>query len=929
MKKVFFASMVAALSLLLFSCSNFFSSSSPDNDSIAPNGKALVHFSVGKSGARTIMPLDFTANDVDMIYLSAEKLSPENEYVSYEFSEGLTRLSWSRGTPDEDVITRFQESTIALEYGTYNLKLELCEEAGEGSYKMIQSGEIKAQPINANTELTFIMEYKSKGDISISISWGFDGDRNRIGKIDAGLYTIASMGAAKADDDIPGGAEKTLTITEDGSSATATGSFSSVNNGSYLIKLRFYSEGAENPFSTITDIIKVNGYKTNYELSLEPDKLNLQYKVTFDPNGGTWVGGSTERLTTTRNMYSGFIPPAEVSKSGFVLVGWYSFEDDVPSEDLTKGTPSDRLAPAPDKDYTLYAVWGHSVGGSFTTDNRALIIKTDAGDKIYQNSKIKLSVTDSAGEPVTAGVTYDAKILYKGQDINELGGKTYYTVGGGVITLNGTKNPLPEAKYQLYVTASRSVAIGGGDQSVTSSQTFNVELGKGFATPESQIALYNKGNASPPYYNYLVDPDGGTSSMFTVSFYSDKNCTAFDADGNFYCLNGKTLRSTNSAFPFDGILLSLDGEDYYNKAFVIDLATNTAYAYIQYENLMSLYKYPKLLTDGDAETYTQIMGVTSIPYNGGSSDWMSFSRLVINNNILYALVNDFLVVCDISSGTASYIDELDLNTYMSTTMGLSNPAINDIFALEGAVYILVSESSNGTSSDKNIYRRGSIIKYEPSATEPATHMKNDIKTTPTIANTDITKMTLYYAESLSGSRISDLYTDENERNSVVTVDGLQSKDYTVETAQELLFPDVYALSKDNADEHYLSSPAKVIAVKPKKLVIADDGIAFYTDNDGCLSYKNLNRVVTIDLEEFVVESVQTTAAKFDSEISSYIRSTISLEPLASGGTVVASQEQGYFYVGSGDTWIPIDKAAGESNANTSKTYLSVKPGTTE
>jgi hypothetical protein len=571
------------------------------------------------------------------------------------------------------------------------------------------------------------------------------------------------------------------------------------------------------------------------------------------------------------------------------------------------------------------------VDGSFTTDNRALIIKTDAGDKIYQNSKIELSVTDSAGEPVTAGVTYDAKILYKGQDINELGGKTYYSVDRtqGVITLNGKTTPLPEANYQLYVTASRLVAIGGYGEPVISSQTFNVKLEDRLATPTTQVALYNKSSSDYKYSFYLTDEsDMETADLSQETTYSSsKGGIAFDSNGKFYMLNNNKLISNNT--DANNSDLSSEISSYYNNGFIIDVAKNMSYAYGINELSLYFFKYPSLIANG---TTTDV-----VPYGLINESDYYWQMLAVDNGLLYiyatktidSVTYDYIITYNISSGsTAKKIKEFAFTNYMTSEMGLSNPAINDIFAMEGAVYILVSESSNGTSSDKNIYRRGSVIKYVVSldGTESATHMKNDIKATPTIEKTDIKKMTLYY---VTGSRSSDLYTDGNERNSVVTIDGLPSKDYTEKTAQELLFPDVYALSKDNANEPYLSSPAKVIAVKPKKLVIADDGIAFYTENDGCLSYKNLNRVVTIDLEEFVVESVQTTAAKFDSEISRYLWTSTSLEPLASGGTVVASQEQGYFYVGSGDTWIPINKAAGESNADTSKTYLSVKPGTTE
>ena len=60
----------------------------------------------------------------------------------------------------------------------------------------------------------------------------------------------------------------------------------------------------------------------------------------------------------------------------------------------------------------------------------------------------------------------------------------------------------------------------------------------------------------------------------------------------------------------------------------------------------------------------------------------------------------------------------------------------------------------------------------------------------------------------------------------------------------------------NEGEKSFYGPTRFIAVKPKKLVIADEGLAFYTDNE-LLRYKNVNRVVYVDLENFAVEKIVT------------------------------------------------------------------------
>ncbi|MBB5224810.1 InlB B-repeat-containing protein [Treponema ruminis] len=937
--------------MLLFSCSNFFSSSSSDNES-APNGKARVHFSLGKTDARTIMPEIYTEEDISLVELTAQKIS-EGEAIVYKLDGENEKLSWTSLDDLENV-------SIDIDYGTYTFVLNLSIEDGEENKTvLVQTCTLENQEINAGTkELVFNMQEDS-GDVSIAVSWELRDETNRIGKIKTGLYTIASNGETTIG---ISDAEKTLTIKGADTSVTATGSYASVPSGSYLIKLFLYDNAdATSPFNTITDIIKVNGYKTNYRLDLEFANLNLQYKVTFNPNGGLWEGGSEDSITTTRNMYSGFIPPKEVSKDGFVLVGWYYFEDGELSADLSQGMSSDDIMVGPEmgaRDYTFYAIWGKQAGGNLSTDNRALIIKTDAGDTIYQNSKINLSVTDSAGEPVTDGVTYAAKILYKGEDINDLGGKTYYSVEGGVITLNGMTTPLPEANYQLYVTASR--ALSGAGNSVTSSQTFNVKLLDGI---ETQIALYNYNrNNSPPYLTYLVDSsEVGTASLAgDPSFYSDNNNIAFDAQGNFYTANFDSSGTNPTVTVYSDVLdagLKLEIKDGTTdftggfKSFAIDLFTNTAYAWTvsspSDKYTWYLFKYPKLISEGKADNP---VFWASVQEDGGS---FVPEQISVNNNILYVLgtlSSEYkLYVYDISSVTApSNLSTFDVTTYITGTIGFSSSAtVTDIYAMEGAVYLLVSDSSfsdNGwgspvwSSTNKDIYKRGSVIEYVPSAvsgeSDAIRYVRIKPKTVPTVAKTSITQMALWYYDgnNITGDCLLTHEHYEDGRSptgseTAVLLDGLESKEYDGKLAQNTIFPDVYSVTDaENTDaEKFLSSPSKVVGIKPKKLVIADDGLAFYTEADGSLAYKNINRLVTIDLEEFVIESIQATNATFNSELSGYLRTATNLAPIASGGgTLVTNVSEGascYYYAGSGMGWQAVDVAT-----KADFIYLSVKPG---
>ena len=924
MKKFFCVSLVAALSLLFFSCSNFFSSSSSDNES-APNGKARVHFSVGKTDARTIMPEIYTEEDISLVELTAQKIS-EGEATVYKFDGENEKLSWTSLADLENV-------SIDIDYGTYTFVLNLSiKDEEENKTVLVQTCTLENQEINADTkELVFNMQEDS-GDVSIAVSWELRDEPNRIGKIKAGLYTIASNGETTIG---ISDAEKTLTIKGADTSVTATGSYASVPSGSYLIKLFLYDNAdATSPFNTITDIIKVNGYKTKYDLPLEFANLNLQYNVTFDPNGGTWEGGSEESITTTRNMYSGFIPPKEVSKDGFVLVGWYAFEDGELSADLSQGISSDAIMIGPEmgaRDYTFYAIWGHSVGGNLSTDNRALIIKTDAGDTIYQNSKINLSVTDSNGIDVDEEINYTAKILYKGQDINELGGKTYYSVDEtqGVITLNGKTTPLPEANYQLYVTASRAIA-GNTGFPVTSSQTFNVKLLDGV---ETQIALYNK--SSGAYNYYLKDSDKVDEELGEQTLGANMAKSAFDASGYFYVaeyndsgLNpGVRIFSTNpvkpsgsdvSPFKSGGVQLPLeDGDGTSNGTycdFAIDMTTNILYGCAVNMTSLYLYKYPNLISSASNE------GCVAYNYINVSEGYFYPSQIAINDNTLYVFgywtdndnqnatwrvmvydipesgsFGDVKYTCDLDSKLIEKDSKLSYAKIIVNNGSVSPSPYGDIYAMDGALYLVLKPFTEWTVSNPNIYS-GAIVKWVPGESEVTVR---GLYSEKTVAQESITQMYLNYVE---GNPQTVYATSERKTLKTMLADstsynnkGGNGENYGIADGYKF-FPNVYAMSAKSSllDTSAFVGPTKIIGIKPKKLVIADDGYAFYTDSD-MLYYKNVNRVVTIDLEQFVIESVQATEATFDSELTDYFKSGSSIDKIRSGATYYDYGATVYYY----------------------------------
>ena len=177
---------------------------------------------------------------------------------------------------------------------------------------------------------------------------------------------------------------------------------------------------------------------------------------------------------------------------------------------------------------------------------------------------------------------------------------------------------------------------------------------------------------------------------------------------------------------------------------------------------------------------------------------------------------------------------VNLNEFFNDALGTA--MITDMLYQDGRLYLLYKEafSWSGSPSPTTIGNRGAVIEvnlFDGS-------VRNTDLTTSELSNTEY-KLQGYYNDSL-------MYTDEE-----CTIPFIPSEEILMNSNVEypkICFP--------NEGEKSFYGPTRFIAVKPKKLVIADEGLAFYTDNE-LLRYKNVNRVVYVDLENFAVEKIVT------------------------------------------------------------------------
>ena len=370
-------------------------------------------------------------------------------------------------------------------------------------------------------------------------------------------------------------------------------------------------------------------------------------------------------------------------------------------------------------------------------------------------------------------------------------------------------------------------------------------------------AEWNDGNEMKGDFYYLVDENSAESfrappapsssedpafsdfvhaSVFYTKFMagdSGSDFTFFDAEGNSYLLLftsqiGNGIYSTKEDWNFVSDS-DLALTEYEVIDFTIDLKNNVAYS-LKGGDFDVICRYPNMISSNGANKDNEEIKL-------GCGNINSF---VVYDGKAYALCkeNDYIIrVFDTydEEPIKPMIKEYSVNLNEFFTDALGTPMITDMLYQDGRLYLLYKEafSWSGSPSPTTIGNRGAVIEvnlFDGS-------VRNTGLTTSALSNTEY---------KLQGYNNSLMYTD-----SACTTPYIPPEE--ILTNANVEYPDICF---PNEGEKSFYGPTRFIAVKPKKLVIADEGLTFYTDNE-LLRYKNVNRVVYVDLENFAVEKIVT------------------------------------------------------------------------
>ena len=158
------------------------------------------------------------------------------------------------------------------------------------------------------------------------------------------------------------------------------------------------------------------------------------------------------------------------------------------------------------------------------------------------------------------------------------------------------------------------------------------------------------------------------------------------------------------------------------------------------------------------------------------------------------------------------------NEAKSIANTLKNPLFSDIQVTDEGIFVLFNDcyyEINRENETVNANSRGGIIKFT-----------NDLKLDKTFGSNGIFGWT------------NNVYTSSGKSNNITYAIKSYMPDFPADT---------------QLSSEYFYSPRKFLAIKPKKLIFADDGFMFYGNSDNTIG-KDVNQVIEFDIENAIFES---------------------------------------------------------------------------
>ncbi len=369
-----------------------------------------------------------------------------------------------------------------------------------------------------------------------------------------------------------------------------------------------------------------------------------------------------------------------------------------------------------------------------------------------------------------------------------------------------------------------------------------VELKSNKLAVSTQYALYSYYGNGCSYW-LVNNADYEVPQQAQIEAENTGNNFTFDDNGYFYIVNyasgSHSIKSNNPKITLDGLVVdnSIWRSEY--KPFItVDRKTNVFYGGASEGSEFVVMKFSSLISAGDSspvEKYDDTGNST------GNYLFLESAPFAVYNGKIYAICkyNDSteeqykLAIYNSNNSTevsGSYsLPAAQLVSLNLSSLDFTNSAeFTDMIYQDDAVYMLFRNTNSGNGV---VYSRGALFRY-------------DIKKG--------TVSMLGFAPKTSLSNFSAVCT-WTEAGSLLYKEKNETAYYTDTFSATCNLNAPYG----NGLNSYFTGPEKFIAIKPKKLVISDNGTAFYTSSD--IQYKRtVNRVVEIDLATLSMENAEKT-----------------------------------------------------------------------
>lgn len=344
----------------------------------------------------------------------------------------------------------------------------------------------------------------------------------------------------------------------------------------------------------------------------------------------------------------------------------------------------------------------------------------------------------------------------------------------------------------------------------------------------------------------------------------------------------------------DSIYLAYDSK---NNALYSTNQGQTQLSYDKTYGFMNFFTVHKFIETNEPRRYKTYNNLTTSGLSISPNEFAgNYKQLYIqaisawDDNIYYAVKAynndndencDFLIIQYLASELVNDDPFMPINEEFSlgyqgfvkfSDLSRENATITDMICLDGYCYVLIKESNAGMNQQNKTISRGMIAKINCSTLAVTTNGFSNITTYSSPLKT---------AWATSDDPHYLVYID-NQGNSLY-YGYFNTSNY------------IYAGPSSNEKNTAFFGPDKFIAIKPKKLVVSDTGTFVWTNKDGAIAKKNINRVVYVDLNSLSITENTDISADFAEFSTVYPCTMFDMNNYGSGFDKLSSNSNGPLY----------------------------------